>query len=238
MRVNYLTGWAELRTNKPDGFDKTCASRNNLSQALVEVRVPFSNPVYKVTRAALIVAAAILQTGIGVAAPVDLADPYAESSRPFWMLDEVRAGVFKQAIDDAPHEGGPALNLEVLGGHFAGGYEDGILNFLLTPRPELGTTIAFGKTDEFYWGLAWDAKLFERTFFETSFGGAAHDGPLDSLGEASYGCRVNFRESASLGYALAPEWRLMGTIDHMSNGGACAPNRGLTNAGVRLGYRW
>ncbi len=200
--------------------------------------MPSSNLALKIGRA-LIVFAAIAKTGIGVAA-ADVIEPYTETDRPFWVLDEVRAGLFKQAIDNAPHEGGAALNLEVLGGRFAGGYENSVLDFLLTPRPNLGTTIAFGKTDEFYWGVTWDAKLFERTFFETSFGGAAHDGPLDTPREASYGCLVNFRESASLGYALTPEWRLMGTIDHMSNAGLCNPNpnRGLTNAGLRLGYRW
>jgi cob(I)alamin adenosyltransferase len=172
--------------------------------------------------------------------PAGAIEQYTIADHPFWTIDEVRAGLFKQAIDDAPHEGGPALNLEVLGGRFAGGYENSILNFLLTPRPHLGTTLAFGKTDEFYWGVTWDAKLFERTFFEASFGGAAHDGPINTIHEASYGCVVNFRESASLGYEFAPQWRVLATLDHMSNAGLCNPNpnRGLTNAGVRLGYRW
>lgn len=165
-------------------------------------------------------------------------EPYTPADHPFWMIDEVRGGVFKQSIDNAHNEGSAALNLEVLGGRFAGGYEDAILNFLLTPRSHLGTTIAFGKTDEFYWGLTWDAKITDAAFLEASFGGAAHDGPLDTPGEASYGCQVNFRESASLGFALDPAWRIMTTIDHMSNGGLCQPNRGLTNAGIRLGYRW
>jgi cob(I)alamin adenosyltransferase len=173
-------------------------------------------------------------------APAGAIEQFTVADHPFWTIDEVRAGVFKQAIDDAPHEGTAALNLEVLGGRFPGGYENSILNFLLTPRPDLGTTIAFGKTDEFYWGVTWDAKLFDRTFFEATFGGAAHDGPINELGHASYGCVVNFREGASLGYEFAPHLRVMAIIDHMSNAGLCNPNpnRGLTNAGIRLGYRW
>jgi lipid A 3-O-deacylase len=183
--------------------------------------------------------AIFLRAGVGVA-HAGMIEPYTPADRPFWALDEVRAGFFKQAIDDAPHEGGPALNLEVLGGRLPGGYENSILNYLLTPRPHLGTTLAFGKTDEFYWGVTWDAKLFDRTFFEASFGGAAHDGPINMLNHASYGCVVNFRESASLGYEIMPHWRVMAIIDHMSNAGLCNPNpnRGLTNAGIRLGYRW
>ena len=168
----------------------------------------------------------------------DIIEPFETAAHPFWTVDEVRAGAFKQAIDDAHGEGTGAMNLEVLGGRFAGGYENSILNFFLTPRPHIGTTIAFGKTDEFYFGVTWDARLIGDTFFETSFGGAAHDGPLHELEIASYGCQVNFRESASLGLALSPDWRLMGTLDHMSNAGLCGNNRGLTNAGVRLGIKF
>ena len=168
----------------------------------------------------------------------DIIEPFETAAHPFWTVDEVRAGAFKQAIDDAHGEGTGAMNLEVLGGRFAGGYENSILNFFLTPRPHIGTTIAFGKTDEFYFGVTWDARLIGDTFFETSFGGAAHDGPLHELEIASYGCQVNFRKSASLGLALSPDWRLMGTLDHMSNAGLCGNNRGLTNAGVRLGIKF
>jgi Lipid A 3-O-deacylase (PagL) len=185
----------------------------------------------------MLLAAVVGSIGFGSSQALAI-EPFTITDQPFWMIDEVRGGIFKQAIDDAPHEGGPAVNLEVLGGRFAGNYDSDILNFFLSPRPHIGTTIAFGRTDEFYWGVTWDAKLYQRFFFETSFGGALNDGPVDTPHEASYGCTLNFRESASLGFALSPEWRLMGTLDHMSNAGICAPNRGLTNAGVRLGYRW
>jgi Lipid A 3-O-deacylase (PagL) len=165
-------------------------------------------------------------------------EPFANTNTPFWSIDEVRGGIFKQAIDDAPHEGGPAVNLEVLGGRFPGGYENIILDSFLTPRPHIGTTVAFGKTDEFYAGFTWDVKLIQSFFFEATFGGTLHDGPLNTLREASYGCTANFRESASLGYAVDNHWRIMGTIDHMSQAGLCHPNRGLTNAGLRLGYHF
>ncbi len=177
-----------------------------------------------------------------VAAPVvsraDFLEPFETTAHPFWTVDEVRAGAFKQAIDNAHGEGTGAMNLEVLGGRFTGGYENSILDFFLTPRPHVGTTIAFGKTDEFYFGATWDARLIGNTFLEASFGGAAHDGPLHELDISSYGCQVNFRELASLGLALTPDWRLMGTLDHMSNAGLCGNNRGLTNAGVRLGIKF
>jgi cob(I)alamin adenosyltransferase len=154
------------------------------------------------------------------------------------MVDEIRLRAIKHAIHDAPHDGGAALDVEVLFGRLPGNYENSILNYFLTPRLHVGSLVSFGKTDEYYWGATWDLKLFDRVFFESSFGGAAHDGPLDHLGWASYGCRVNFRESASLGYALTREWRVMAEVDHMSNAGLCDSNRGLTNAGLRLGYKF
>jgi cob(I)alamin adenosyltransferase len=160
---------------------------------------------------------------------------------PFFTIDELRIGGFRQAIDDAPHEGGPALNLEVLFGRWPGGYENRILELFMTPRPHIGTTISLnGKTSEFYFGDTWDFKLTDWAFIEASFGGAAHDGPLDELGHASYGCRLNFRESGSLGFKLSEDWRLLFTLDHMSNAGLCnpLPNRGLTNAGARIGYKF
>ncbi|SRR5579883_2499061 len=221
-----------------DRFDKCACLRKSRAGKLIGV-LPVACKKWK-SAPKLFAAVALAWTvqAAFVLSSAKAIESFEVPGRPFWVIDEVRAGAFKQAIDDAPHEGGPALNLEVLFGRLPGRYGNDVLDFFLTPRPHIGTTLAFGKTDEFYWGVTWDAKVFERTFFEASFGGAVHDGPLDTLGEASYGCRVNFRESASLGYALTPEWRIMGTIDHMSQAGICQPNRGLTNAGIRLGYKF
>jgi hypothetical protein len=190
-----------------------------------------SMPVFKLIASLTFVVASVLVPQASYAI-----EPFTTTNVPFWDISEVRAGALKQAIDNAPHEGGAALNLEVLGGRFAPNYESDILNFLLSPRPHLGTTIAFGKTDEFYLGLTWDVKLIQSFFFEGTFGGTLHDGPLDVRGEASYGCTANFRESAGLGYEVNQNWRVLGMIDHMSQAGICHPNRGLTNAGLRLGY--
>ena len=55
-------------------------------------------------------------------------------------------------------------------------------------------------------------------------------------GRNAMGCNWSFRESGSLGYRLTPAWSVMGTVEHMSNAGFCDENRGLTNAGVRVGY--
>jgi len=78
-------------------------------------------------------------------------------------------------------------------------------------------------------------------FIEGTFGGAYHDGPLSWHApdyRSSYGCRLNFHESGSLGFGLDENWRMMATVEHMSNGGLCEPNAGLTTYGVRLGCKF
>ena len=54
---------------------------------------------------------------------------------------------------------------------------------------------------------------------------------------AGYGCRVNFRDSASVGFAVSANWRLLATVDHISNAGLCKLNRGRTHVDARLGYK-
>ncbi len=93
-----------------------------------------------------------------------------------------------------------------------------------------------GDTNQLYFGLTGDSWLNEWSFLEFSFGGAYHDGPLNVSNVTSYGCSLLFRESASLGFLLIERWRLLLTVDHISNANLCDRNRGLTNAGLRIGY--
>lgn len=149
------------------------------------------------------------------------------------LIDEIRLGGLAQNIEPSghAHEHGFDLNAEVL---FAAPFAtSGLFGF----RPHLGGTYNFeGTTDKLYAGLTWDVPLQGRLFLEGSLGAAIHDGGLTEGDVAQYGCRVNFRESASIGYDLDPHWRVMLMVDHMSNANLCAKNRGLTNAGLRLGY--
>lgn len=167
-----------------------------------------------------------------------LAPDLAAAGERAFGLSELRLGIFDQGIDGPRSEGGVAVNAEVLLTPIGAPAEGPILDILLRPRPMLGATInTQGDTSVGYAGLAWTIPLLtDRLFAETSFGAAVHDGPLDAPGVASYGCAWAFRESLSLGVAIAEGWRLMGTVEHMSNADLCARNRGLTNAGVRLGY--
>jgi lipid A 3-O-deacylase len=156
-------------------------------------------------------------------------------------LSELRLGGLAQNIESmaGKHERGADINAEVLFATAFAPTGDAVQDVLFGFRPHIGATYNFsGTTSKLYAGLTWDAPLAHGFFLEGSLGLALHDGSVaDEPGRAQYGCRVNFRESAALGYALDANWRVMAMIDHMSNADLCAQNRGLTNAGVRLGYR-
>jgi lipid A 3-O-deacylase len=79
-------------------------------------------------------------------------------------------------------------------------------------------------------------------FVEASFGGAFHNGDRHSNAlstppdRQALGCSPLFRESGSVGVRLTAHWSVIATIEHLSNGGLCTQNRGLTNVGARIGY--
>jgi hypothetical protein len=167
-------------------------------------------------------------------------------------IDEIRLGGMKHNLESGrgkggvgytfAQEGGFDVNAEVMFNSPWPKPENPIIDFLLRPRPILGATVSTqGDTSQFYLGAAWTLPVLNIFFVEGTFGGAVHDGPLTSTAPnyvEAYGCRVNFHESASVGVALGENWRLMGTIEHMSNAGLCNLNPGLTNYGARLGYKF
>ena len=156
------------------------------------------------------------------------------------IVDELRIGALDQNIEPTghAHENGADINAEVLFVPFFAPTGNPVNDVLFGFRPHIGATYNFaGTTSKLYAGLTWDVPLQRGFFLEASFGAAVHNGSLDEPGKAQYGCRVNFRESASLGYDIDASWRVMLMLDHMSNADLCDKNRGLTNAGLRLGYR-
>jgi hypothetical protein len=157
---------------------------------------------------------------------------------PSSLIDEVRLGALAHSFDNSNAEDGVDLNLEVLFRRPSGSYGSALLDLALRPRVHLGASVnTAGDTSQVYAGLTWDVQLAPRLSLELTFGAALHDGPTDGGLEDSYGCSVNFRESASLGYALDERWTLYGTVSHMSNADLCAHNTGLTSVGIRLGYK-
>ena len=154
------------------------------------------------------------------------------------LLDEIRLGVMAHSIEPGHSEGGADVNFELLFKRPPITFGNSVADFVFRPRVHVGTSInTIGDTSQVYAGFTWDVKFTERLSFEATFGGAWHDGPLNGSAPDLYGCRVNFRESASLGYALNESWTVYATIAHMSNANLCSHNSGITSAGVRLGYK-
>ena len=178
----------------------------------------------------------------------------AEGEYSAWRafgFDEIRLGAMKPNLESRQGGGvgytftpekGVDVNAEVLFVSPWAQPANPFLDFLLRPRPMLGATInTGGDTSQVYLGAAWSLPLLNVLFVEATFGGSIHDGPLTSQGpnyRSAYGCRLNFHESGSVGVELGGNWRLMATVEHMSNGVFCQPNAGLSNYGARLGYRF
>jgi len=166
-----------------------------------------------------------------------LPGPYPAASSAASPVSEVRLGAFEHDAM-SPERGSVDLSGEVL---FDKPWtsKDPLWNALL-PRPDIGGTANFaGKTSEAYAGVAWDYDVTDRIFAEGAFGGSVNNGYAGKNvppGHNAMGCNESFRESASLGYRLTANWNVLATVEHMSNAGFCDENRGLTNAGARIGY--
>jgi hypothetical protein len=68
-------------------------------------------------------------------------------------------------------------------------------------------------------------------------GGVVHNGETGRAGqnERALGCRVLFREAFSVGSLVGSHGSLSLEISHISTGGLCDDNAGLTNLGLRYG---
>ena len=113
-----------------------------------------------------------------------------------------------------------------------------------TLRPVVGGTVSFNNKENLgYAGLAYKKHLFQTgLFLEGKFGVGVHDGHLSNppigSGMRRLGCRVQFHESASLGFDINEKMSVMTTYQHTSNADLCNYNAGLSNAGVRFGYKF
>lgn len=160
-------------------------------------------------------------------------------AQPFFYDYEVRFGGLIH--DYYSQEGGSVdLNGELLFPklwHLQNGFWDQFI-----PHPDIGFTANFvGKTSNLYAGAAWNFDITQRLFFSVEFGPGVNNGRTGAdvpMGHNAIGCNAWFHESASAGYRVTENWSVMGTIEHSSNAGLCDENRGVTNYGVRLGYRF
>lgn len=172
--------------------------------------------------------AAEFGTGDGESGAFDL--PY---------LDELRLGGFYTNPDQK--ERGGVVQIEAVFARFiTHDFGNIFLNAALQPRIHVGGNInVTGDTSVAFTGLTWQLPLYGPLFVEGEFGGGIHNGKLTDAGRKrqQLGCRVLFHESGSIGLQF-DRLSVMGTIEHFSNAGFCTENDGLTNVGVRVGYRF
>jgi hypothetical protein len=113
-----------------------------------------------------------------------------------------------------------------------------------SPRPEVGVTINTDNRDSLaHLGLTWQLPVFETPFYlEGTFGAAIHNGYLtnspDNTRRHNFGCRVNFYERFGVGANLSESMTATVTYEHTSNAQLCDDNQGLSNFGVRLGWKF
>ena len=156
----------------------------------------------------------------------------------FSGISELRVGIFDHNIESGNSEDGVDINIEAIFGNNQARYQHSLIGRLFSPDQHFGISVNLNDdTNVVYSGLTWTLYRNDYFFLEAALGGALHDGSLSDIIDASYGCRANFRSAGSLGVIISPNWHVLFTVDHMSNAGLCDENRGLTNAGVRLGYR-
>lgn len=116
------------------------------------------------------------------------------------------------------------------------------LGWLGAPRPELGATINLsGMESLIHAGLTWQLPVFDTPLYlEGSFGAALHDGALQGAPDPhkNFGCRVNFYERFGVGVQASESMTATLTYEHISNNGWCPENDGLSNFGLRIGWKF
>ncbi len=165
--------------------------------------------------------------------------PYV-TAPAFTLISEIRLGASAQEIGDGPESGSVNIVGEVLTSKFARSANPFV--DLLIPAFHIGGSVnTAGDTSFAYAGFTWSYDFSPQFWIEATFGGAIHNGETGNIvpvDRNALGCSPLFRESLGIGYRFTPNWTVMAVIEHLSNAGACDENRGLTNLGARIGYRF
>lgn len=119
-----------------------------------------------------------------------------------------------------------------------------VFRWIGSPRPDLGVTVNLDGQDSLaHLSLTWQLPIFETPFYiEGAFGAAIHNGYLtgspDPERYSNFGCRVNFYERYGVGAHLSDNVTASLLYEHTSNNGWCDANQGLSNVGLRLGWKF
>lgn len=182
-----------------------------------------------------------IRTALALAAALGAALPSVPAQAGDFGISEVRVGIMAHDADnhkfiDVSHV--EDVNFEML-------FRTpmiGVFDWLGTVRPTVGATLNLkGRESMVHAGLSLNVPLGDSGFFvEGTLGGAIHNGELlaTKKGYRDLGCRTLFYQSASLGYDVSSSMNVMLTIEHASNANLCDYNRGLTDIGVRVGFKF
>jgi hypothetical protein len=189
-------------------------------------------------------AAILLASGAAGARADDASTTQAQFGQNFTLLDEVTLGL----LDHDPmrkEEGGTQdISFEVFTSPILGHRpSDSIFDELIDPRLNVGAAINDGgKTSFAYAGPAWRFNVWGPVFVDAEFGMALNNGYTGAAPVSDHllvGSNVTFHEEVGLGYRLTDHFDIIATAEHISHAGLFAKrNAGVTDFGVRVGYRF
>ena len=106
--------------------------------------------------------------------------------------------------------------------------------------PHIGTSINNrGYTSNIYTGLTWQFDIKDIVTVEATLGASINNAEkLQPKKKRALGSKLLFRESFSIGYLIDKTHSISIMIDHMSSADIKKPNPGLTDIGIRYGYRF
>jgi lipid A 3-O-deacylase len=157
------------------------------------------------------------------------------------LIQEVRFGAYTH--NPAHDEGAPVdLSVETLSSPLPLAVTSNpYVNWFITPKIALGAMVnTGGKTSYVFGGFNWRIPIWKMLFFEGEFGGAVNNSPeWHEPGRVDMGCTATFRESGGFGLQLNPNWDVIVNVEHISHASLCSKqNPGITNFGVRVGYKF
>jgi hypothetical protein len=163
------------------------------------------------------------------------------------LIQEVRFGAFAHNVihnEDAPVD----VSIETLSSPitFPGWDNPAIarnpwINWFFIPRLNMGGMInTGGKTSYAFGGFTWRIPIYGPLFFEGELGGAINDAPRHpETNRVDMGCVSTFRESGGFGAQLTKNFDVIFSVEHISHASFCThTNPGITDFGVRIGYRF
>ena len=146
---------------------------------------------------------------------------------------EIKIGVMQHDFDPKlahRHEKGQNIVVEYM--------FDKMQNYLRA-NPHIGASInSKGYTSNIYTGLTWQFNLNDLFLIEASLGASINNAErLKSKKKRALGSKLLFRESFSVGYLINDKHSVSIIIDHISSADIRKPNPGLTDIGIRFGYK-